>query len=263
MKIDSNLKAVWLRRSLFALAMLGLSIPLASAADSSVAAVQKVLKQKHFYFGEIDGNWDEATQGALRRFQFRNGLAGTAEIDEATLQALAIEAPRPRVVVANLAAQAERDPQPAPVVEKSENPTILRATAVVDQPRKFSVSLETKDQRTAPRAGFTEQFPSWSAQHRGGVEDGIEIRRAIPISKADPMGEPGVSGEVAVTVPAYFTGQDGHVYTYYRKMKTSSPDASRLSTPLSGIGATALASPPEVSDGDRNTMAFWGVADRR
>jgi len=63
------------------------------AADSRPQAVQQALKQRGFYFGEINGVVDDQTKGALKRFQIREGLTVTGEIDAGTVAALQNESP--------------------------------------------------------------------------------------------------------------------------------------------------------------------------
>ena len=57
-------------------------------ADSTVQQAQEELKAQGYYFGQIDGDKNADTIAAIRRFQIRNGLQVTGELDEATLRAL-------------------------------------------------------------------------------------------------------------------------------------------------------------------------------
>jgi peptidoglycan hydrolase-like protein with peptidoglycan-binding domain len=263
----SIIKASWLRRSFLVSALLIASIQLVSAEENPVLDVQRTLKLKHFYYGEVDGIFDCATQAALRRFQFRNGLPGTGAMDPETLQALSGRPAAPKAVAANIPARPESERAPVPAIERDEISAGIKVAPVADPRRATSAELAGKEQITVPRAAYSEQFPSWSAQRRGIIENGVEIRRAIPItpetsnsqqfipralpvSQADSIGGAGV-GE-GVTVAAHFTGQDGHVYTYYRKIKATAPDASRSpASPDSAYGLGGMASSPlDVSFGD-------------
>jgi peptidoglycan hydrolase-like protein with peptidoglycan-binding domain len=256
----SILNASWLRPSLLAAAIFATSVT-ASAEDYPVAEVQTVLKLKHYYYGEVDGSFDGATQNALRRFQFRNGLPGTGAMDPATMHTLCGYPAPAKATVANNASQIESDRQPAPPVEKYEISAGIHAVSNADCKKSNSVAIIAKERPIAPHTGYSEQFPSWAAEHRGGSENGIEIRRAIPVTPptggqdqfipraipvypTNPIGEAG-DREGVTTVAAHFTGQDGHVYTYFRKMKTLSPDA------IDDSGATAATSAWVSSDGER------------
>lgn len=58
------------------------------AADDRIADVQKALKEQEFFFGEVNGQRDEETRAAVRRFQIHSGLPVTGEIDAATIAAV-------------------------------------------------------------------------------------------------------------------------------------------------------------------------------
>ena len=57
-------------------------------ADSTVQQAQEELKAQGYYFGQIDGDKNADTIAAIRRFQIRNGLQVTGELDQETLRAL-------------------------------------------------------------------------------------------------------------------------------------------------------------------------------
>lgn len=62
---------------------------LASArADEQTRGVQAALKEKGFYYGQVDGQPGPETMMAVRRYQIRNGLPVTGNADEATLGSL-------------------------------------------------------------------------------------------------------------------------------------------------------------------------------
>src|SRR5712691_3331086 len=57
-------------------------------ADQVVAEVQQALKDEGFYYGEITGEKNADTTAAIRRYQIRNGLKITGELDNDTLRSL-------------------------------------------------------------------------------------------------------------------------------------------------------------------------------
>src|SRR2546423_7255121 len=72
-------------------------------ADSAVQSVQQKLKDGGFYYGEINGQKDAETTAAIRRYQIRNGLQITGELNPQTLRSLGVTskpastpAPRPQ-----------------------------------------------------------------------------------------------------------------------------------------------------------------------
>ena len=59
-------------------------------ADPTTSAVQQSLKDQGFYYGEVTGNKTADTTAAIRRYQIRNGLQITGEIDAETLRSLGV-----------------------------------------------------------------------------------------------------------------------------------------------------------------------------
>jgi peptidoglycan hydrolase-like protein with peptidoglycan-binding domain len=56
-----------------------------------VASVQQTLKDKGFYYGEITGTKDADTTAAIRRYQIRNGLQITGELNAETQKSLGVK----------------------------------------------------------------------------------------------------------------------------------------------------------------------------
>lgn len=59
-----------------------------AVADDQVRSAQESLKAQGFYVGPVDGEMNTATGKAIRRFQIRNGIDATGELDPATVNAL-------------------------------------------------------------------------------------------------------------------------------------------------------------------------------
>jgi peptidoglycan hydrolase-like protein with peptidoglycan-binding domain len=59
-------------------------------ADQITSAVQKALKDQGFYYGEVNGQKTADTTAAIRRYQIRNGLQITGEVDAETLRSLGV-----------------------------------------------------------------------------------------------------------------------------------------------------------------------------
>jgi peptidoglycan hydrolase-like protein with peptidoglycan-binding domain len=78
------------REMKIALACLTLWIAMAGAAlaDSQIADVQQALKDQGFYYGQINGQKDADTTAAIRRFQIRNGLQITGDLNDETLRSI-------------------------------------------------------------------------------------------------------------------------------------------------------------------------------
>jgi peptidoglycan hydrolase-like protein with peptidoglycan-binding domain len=57
-------------------------------ADQTVQSVQQALKDQGFYYGNVTGEKGSETTAAVRRYQIRNGLQVTGEMDPQTLHSL-------------------------------------------------------------------------------------------------------------------------------------------------------------------------------
>jgi peptidoglycan hydrolase-like protein with peptidoglycan-binding domain len=60
------------------------------SADQAVESIQQKLKDEGFYYGEINGKKDADTTAAIRRYQIRNGLQITGDINPETQRSLGI-----------------------------------------------------------------------------------------------------------------------------------------------------------------------------
>lgn len=78
---------VW-RTFLIMLAGIVLSVGGLFAQGMGLSEVQEILQEEGIYFGKIDGISGEETLAAIRRFQIREGLAVTGELDAKTVEAL-------------------------------------------------------------------------------------------------------------------------------------------------------------------------------
>jgi peptidoglycan hydrolase-like protein with peptidoglycan-binding domain len=71
---------------LSAMAALGMS----ALADDQFRDVQAELKKQGFFYGEVDGKEGPESSAAIRRFQIRNGLKVTGQMNDETLAALGV-----------------------------------------------------------------------------------------------------------------------------------------------------------------------------
>ena len=60
-------------------------------ADQLVERVQHALKDQGFYYGEVTGEMNANVTAAIRRYQIRNGLQVSGELNSETLQSLGID----------------------------------------------------------------------------------------------------------------------------------------------------------------------------
>lgn len=60
-------------------------------ADQLVESVQQALKDQGFYYGEVTGEMNANVTAAIRRYQIRNGLQVSGQLNPETLQSLGIQ----------------------------------------------------------------------------------------------------------------------------------------------------------------------------
>jgi len=75
-------------------------------ADQMIESVQQALKDQGFYYGEITGEPNANLTASIRRYQIRNGLAVSGELNSETLQSLGIDS--------SGVARRETKPSPSP-----------------------------------------------------------------------------------------------------------------------------------------------------
>jgi peptidoglycan hydrolase-like protein with peptidoglycan-binding domain len=64
----------------------------AAWADDLTRAVQQRLKDRGFYYGDVDGQGGSETSAAIRRYQIRYGLKVNGELNQETLNSLGLSA---------------------------------------------------------------------------------------------------------------------------------------------------------------------------
>lgn len=73
-------------------AMIFLGSVMLVRADQIIESAQQTLKDQGFYYGEITGETNANLTAAIRRYQIRNGLQVTGELNPETLRSLKIDA---------------------------------------------------------------------------------------------------------------------------------------------------------------------------
>jgi peptidoglycan hydrolase-like protein with peptidoglycan-binding domain len=96
-------------------------------ADQTTENVQQALKDQGFYYGEITGQKDTDTTAAIRRYQIRNGLQITGELNDETLRSIQAHKPAsPAPIVA-------ATPAPASTAAPTPDTSDLRANAAPEE----------------------------------------------------------------------------------------------------------------------------------
>jgi peptidoglycan hydrolase-like protein with peptidoglycan-binding domain len=104
----------------------------AAWADSAVESAQKKLKDDGFYYGDINGKKDADTTAAIRRYQIRNGLQITGDLNAETLRSLGLTS-KPSSTPATRPAQTP-GPTPPGFLEETPAPKVTPAPQPQPQP---------------------------------------------------------------------------------------------------------------------------------
>jgi peptidoglycan hydrolase-like protein with peptidoglycan-binding domain len=83
-------------------------------ADQTIQSVQQTLKDQGFYYGNVTGDKSAETTAAIRRYQIRNGLKVTGEINPEILSSLNVNS--------NQAASSQPAPKPAVTQSNTRRP---------------------------------------------------------------------------------------------------------------------------------------------
>ena len=79
-------------RSFLLVLVVSFCVLVSASANDNVRAVQAKLKAEGFFFGEVDGAFSSDLSAAMTRYQIRNGLPVTGQLDDETSKALGASA---------------------------------------------------------------------------------------------------------------------------------------------------------------------------
>jgi peptidoglycan hydrolase-like protein with peptidoglycan-binding domain len=99
-----------MNKKLFVTALIFLVGWSVALADSTTESAQQKLKDGGFYYGDINGKQDADTTAAIRRYQIRNGLQITGDLNAETLRSLGLNS-KP---ASTPAARPQHTPGPTP-----------------------------------------------------------------------------------------------------------------------------------------------------
>jgi peptidoglycan hydrolase-like protein with peptidoglycan-binding domain len=114
-------------------------------ADQTTQSVQQALKDQGFYYGNVTGDKSAETTAAIRRYQIRNGLQVTGEIDPETLRSL------------NLNSNSASSSQPAskPAVAQSNNARPDQSGRVAQNPLSPPQAPRERDRQFEANPAFS------------------------------------------------------------------------------------------------------------
>ena len=130
-------------------------------ADQAIQNVQQALKDQGFYYGEITGTKDADTTAAIRRYQIRNGLQITGDLNDETLKSLGADSSGARATV-------KASPTPAPAApDTSDLRTERRENSAPTNPLTGQPFPESQQDRSAEgqirRGGQAPVRPNYDA----------------------------------------------------------------------------------------------------
>jgi peptidoglycan hydrolase-like protein with peptidoglycan-binding domain len=134
-------------------------------ADPVIESVQQALKDEGFFYGDVTGNKDADTAAAIRRYQIRNGLQITGDLNDETLKALDVDSSGGRTVVqatpttaqdtSDLKTAPNREPksEPEPEPEQMEKPTNPMTGQQFPEPARQGQRPPSDEAVIVPRPG--------------------------------------------------------------------------------------------------------------
>src|ERR1043166_2109319 len=132
-------------------------------ADQMIESVQQALKDQGFYYGEVTGEKDADTTAAIRRYQIRNGLQITGEVNDETLKSLGVDSSGAATTAkatpppARSAAPDESDLRAEP--RENSGPTNPLTGQPFPEPQKRSASPPLRRDEQAPAQPDYETAP--------------------------------------------------------------------------------------------------------
>ena len=169
-----------MNRKLLVTALLFLTALSRAWADPAVESAQEKLKDGGFYYGEINGKKDADTTAAIRRYQIRNGLQITGELNTETQRALGLTS-KPAATPATRPAQTP-GPTPPGFLEETPAPTSTPVPSAA--PREESEIEEAPEPPRQPRvesAGVLAETPYEGAPPQ--VQQDIVSRAQITLMR--------------------------------------------------------------------------------
>jgi peptidoglycan hydrolase-like protein with peptidoglycan-binding domain len=144
------------RRFILLAVAAGFALVEAVSADDNVRDVQEKLRAGGFYSGEIDGAYSSQLSAALSRYQIRNGLPITGQLDLDTSKALGA-----KPAVATTAPDSEQSSETWRRLRKGEEKTLARTNArETSSPAADQSKPEVASRQSSPAATAAARIQS-------------------------------------------------------------------------------------------------------
>jgi peptidoglycan hydrolase-like protein with peptidoglycan-binding domain len=174
-----------MKRKLLVTALLFLALWCPARADQLTESVQQKLKDQGFYYGDITGKKDTDTTAAIRRYQIRNGLQITGEINAETQRSLGLTSkpaatppPRPANTPVPKTEDLRQEP-PAP-------PSNRRAPPPPPEEQEDSEDSEDFDDKEEERGDDDDNAPDYAPAPRGPRFESANVLGGTPFETAPP-----------------------------------------------------------------------------
>lgn len=90
-------------------------------ADQKISEAQQSLKDQGYFYGDVNGEKNTETTDAVRRYQIRNGLSVTGDLDDQTLAAIRKTGTAEESVTAAPAPSVASAPKPVRPIDNAQN----------------------------------------------------------------------------------------------------------------------------------------------
>lgn len=164
-------------------------------ADQLIESVQQALKDQGFYYGEVTGQKSANLSAAIRRYQIRNGLQVTGELNAETLRSLGLDS-------AGGSRSLAKSGEPASAGQaQKEQPSLDETPGPTSAP-----------DRLAPNPPSTEQIypgrPAAPESEQGTVLAGTPFESAPPSVQRNVI----VSAQIALARRRFYRAQIDGLY---------------------------------------------------
>jgi len=164
-------------------------------ADQRIESVQQALKDQGFYYGEVTGEPNANLTAAIRRYQIRNGLQVTGELNSETIKSLGVGS----------SASAQPGAKPAPSASPSasdlRNPSAGETTAP-PAPRVQPFANAPEDRQVYP------SNPVTPGASQGGLLAGTPYETAPPDMQRNVV----VSAQIGLARRGLYRGEVDGVF---------------------------------------------------
>ena len=143
------------RRFILLAAAVGCALIEAVSADDNVRDVQMKLRDGGFYSGEIDGAYSSQLDAALTRYQIRNGLPITGQLDVDTSKALGA-----KPAVTTSAPDSAQSSETWRQLRKGERQTLAKTNARETSPTADRSKPEVASRQSSPAAAAAARIQS-------------------------------------------------------------------------------------------------------